>query len=75
MTLEELQTRLGAYLAAEIAILQSQEYTVGNGSNARRNRRADLVEVRKGIADTRAEIALLQPAGARPRRIMYLRPF
>ena len=73
--LEQAQQRLNAYLAAELKILQSQEYQVGNGGTARRNRRADLEPVQAGIREARAEIAQLQATAARSRRVTYLRPF
>lgn len=55
-TLAELQTRRNAYAAAELSILRSQEYQVGQGGSARRNRRADLEQVRAAIADLDAQI-------------------
>lgn len=70
--LAQAQARLQQYLDAEARILQSQEYVVGQGGTARRNRRADLEQVRAGIAECRADIARLQPAG---RRVTYLRPY
>lgn len=73
--LELAQQRLDAYLAAEARILQSQEYTVGQGGTARRNRRADLEQVQAGIKAVRAEIDQLQAVANRARRITYLRPF
>lgn len=69
-----LRTRLQSYLDAEARILQSQEYTIGNGGTARRNRRADLEQVRAGIADCEAQIAQLEAAAARTRRVFTLRP-
>lgn len=72
--LELAQQRLANYLAAEARILQSQEYTVGQGGTARRNRRADLDQVQAGIKTTQAEIAALQAAQTGARRITYLRP-
>lgn len=66
--------RLQAYLDAEVRILQSQEYTVGSGGTARRNRRAELESVQAGIRDCRAEIARLEAAQSGVRRITYLRP-
>ncbi len=75
MTFEELNARLASYLAAEAAILKAQEYTVGQGSTARRLTRADLAEVRQAIADIRAEIAQLNAVKARTRRVVYLRPY
>ena len=68
----QAQARLQQYLDAESRILQSQEYVVGQGGTARRNRRADLEQVRAGIAECRAEIARLQPNA---RRVTYLRPY
>ena len=71
--LELAQQRLANYLAAEARILESQEYTVGQGGTARRNRRAELEQVQVGIKTAQAEIASLQAAQA-GRRITYLRP-
>ena len=70
--LAQAQARLQQYLDAESRILQSQEYVVGQGGTARRNRRADLEQVLAGIAECRAEIARLQPNA---RRVTYLRPY
>ena len=64
-TLQELQDRRTAYLAAELKILQSQEYQVGQGGSSRRNRRADLDQVRAAIADLDAKIAATIAAGTR----------
>lgn len=72
----DLTARLARYLAAEQNILTSQEYTVGQGGAARKNRRAELDSVRE-------EIRLIQldvdkhpdnPAARGARRIRYLRP-
>lgn len=73
--LESAQARLAMYLEAEAKILQAQEYTVGQGSTARRLARADLAEVRDQITQLQREVAALQPTGSRPRRVMYLRPY
>lgn len=62
MTLDQLKTRRDAYLAAELRILQSQEYRVGDGGNFRSNRRAELKEVRDAIAELDRQIAALEPA-------------
>jgi hypothetical protein len=44
------QARLDEYLAAELAVLGNQEYTIGSGTaGSRRLRRADLSEIRQGI--------------------------
>ena len=76
MTLAQLQSRLASYLDAETRILQSQEYSVGQGGTARRNRRADLAEVRDEIAKLNTQIAAHPDnAAARAvRRVRYLRP-
>lgn len=65
--LEELQTRRAAYVAAELKILQSQEYQVGQGGTQRRNVRAELEQVRAGIAqlDTQIDAETASAAGAR----------
>lgn len=75
MTREQLQARLDAYLAAETKILQAQDYTIGQGSTARRLTRADLAEVRSAITDLRSQIAQLDNVTQRARRVVYLRPF
>lgn len=72
--LEQAQQRLANYLAAEARILQSQEYTVGQGGTARRTRRAELEQVQSGIREVRIEIAKLAGAATRRGRVSYLRP-
>lgn len=74
MTLQQLQDRLVSYLAAEQRILQSQEYQVGQGGTARRNRRADLAEVRDEIAKINVQIAAHPDSNRNVRRVRYLRP-
>lgn len=76
MTYAQLITRLAEYMAAESKVLQSQEYTVGQGGGARRNRRADLADIRAEIASINAQIAAApdNPANVGARRIRYLRP-
>jgi hypothetical protein len=71
MTLEQLQQRLQAYLDAEAKILQSQEYTIGDGGTARRNKRAELDSVQAEITRLQALIAKAEAAN-RP-RILYVR--
>lgn len=77
MTTEvELQTRLTAYLNAEAAILSgAQEYTIGNGSTARRLVRAELETIQRVIKEIRAELTALTAITTRARRPIYLRPF
>lgn len=79
MSAEELQSwkdRLTRYLDAEKRILDSQEYQIGQGSAARRNRRAELQQVQKGISECQQKIGQLQAASSpRGRRIVRLRPY
>lgn len=72
MTLDELQTRRSAYMAAELKILQGQEYTISDGVANRQLRRADLAEVRAAIAEIEGQIALAMQAAV-TRRIIYIR--
>lgn len=75
-SLADLQTRLAEYRAAETRILQSQEYTVGQGGAARRNRRAELADVQAQIKALELDIDKHpdNPAARGARRIRYLRP-
>lgn len=73
MTLQQLTDRRAAYLAAELKILESQEYNVGQGSTARRNRRADLAEVRDQISLLDRQITQLENASSGVRRVRYIR--
>ena len=76
LTLEQWRSRLADYIAAEQRILQSQEYMIGNGGTARRNRRADLERVQAGIKECAEEIAKLESASnPRTRRVFRLRPY
>lgn len=72
--LEQARTRLQSYLDAEKRILDSQEYMIGNGQTARRNRRADLAAVHAGIQQCRADIERLEGRAGRVRRVAYLSP-
>lgn len=74
MTLEELQARKAAYLAAELKILESQEYTVGDGVANRRNRRADLEQVRDELKLIDQQIEALVARSTGRRRVFYARP-
>ena len=62
-TVAELRARRAQYLAAEAKILEAQEYQVGHGVTARRNRRADLEQVREEIARLDAAIAIAEATG------------
>ncbi len=71
-----LVARLASYLEAEAKILKAQDFTVGQGSTARRLTRADLGEVRADIANLQIQVNGHpdNPANAGARRIRYLRP-
>lgn len=73
-TLLELQERRAAYVAAELKILQSQEYQVGQGGNARRNRRAELADVQAAIKDLDTQINAMSPAISGARRMYRMVP-
>lgn len=75
-TIAELQTRLSEYRAAESRILRSQEYSVGQGGAARRNRRPELERVQTKISELELQIDKHpdNPATRGARRIRYLRP-
>lgn len=73
MTRDQLQARLDAYLAAELKILQGQETVIGDGSTARRLRRADLADVRAQIETLRTQIERLDATTTGARRVMYIR--
>ena len=76
ITLQEWRDRLANYIAAEMRILESQEYVIGGATTGRRNRRADLETVQAGIRECRAEIAKLETASnPRTRRVFRLRPY
>ena len=77
-TFAELKSRLESYVAAERAILSgAQEYQIGQGSAARRLRRADLAEIRAAIAALQQQIDEHPDNATRQRRrgVFYLRPF
>lgn len=67
ITLTTAQTQLDAYLAAETAILNGQEYVIGS----RRLKRADLASVQAGITLWNQRV---QDLTARQRRGRYVVP-
>ena len=71
---DTLQARRDQYVAAETKILLKQEYTIGDGSTARRMRYADLAEVRTTIETLTAQIQRLDAQASGARRVMYARP-
>lgn len=66
-----LQARRAAYVAAELKILSSQEYQVGQGGNQRRSRRAELEVVRDAIKDLDAQISAAVAQASPGARRMY----
>ena len=60
ITLEQAESRLTAYMAAETAVLGGQEYSIAG----RRLRRADLVEIRAGIREWDAKVKELSNSAA-----------
>lgn len=74
MTLEELQAEKAKFLAARDRILESQEYTVGDGVANRRNRRAELEEVNRELRWIDQQIETLVARSSGRRRVFYARP-
>ena len=64
------QAQLDAYVAAELAILEGQEYVKGD----RRLKRADLAEVRAGITLWDRRVKELTASAAGRGRSITLRP-
>jgi hypothetical protein len=73
MTLAELITRRAAYMAAELKILDGQEYRIRDGVIDRMMRRADLEVVQLTIKDLDRQIEVLSAQAAGTRRVLYLR--
>lgn len=74
-TVAEIQSRLAAYKAAELKILEGQDYTISDGAGgiSRRLRRADLEQVRLVITELEAQLAAAAAEEAGVRRVLYLR--
>ena len=60
ITLAQAQETLAAYVAAELAVLKGQEYTI----SGRTLRRADLKSIQDGIAAWEARVSDLQAQAA-----------
>ena len=75
MTLQQLQDRLNAYLAAETAILGgAQETEVQPGNGARyKYRQADLAVIQAEISKLRVDIASAELSQRRDSRVCYVR--
>lgn len=68
ITLEQAQTQLAAWLAADAAISRNQEYEIDEGGQRRHLVRADAAVVTQKIAFWQAKVAALAPAAAGGRR-------
>jgi hypothetical protein len=71
ITLDQAQTQLTAYLAAETAILGGQSYSI----NGRELRRAQLAEVQKGIETWNSrvqQLSIRQSGRSRSRTVVAL---
>ena len=66
--IEMLKARLQMYYDAEQAILNSQEYYIGD----RRLRRPDLSAVRAAISDLEDEIAMIEKSIGRVKRVTFI---
>lgn len=71
--LQELIDRRAEYRTAESKALKSQEYNIGGGGDSRRNRMADLQQIREQIAILDTQIAAAQSAASGVRRVRYFR--
>lgn len=73
MDLQTLKDRRAQYLAAEVAILKRQEYSIDVEGGSRRVRFADLAMVQGEIRRLDREIEGLEGAAVGRRRVRYLR--
>lgn len=71
ITLEIAEQRLADYLAAELAVLGGQSYTI---MGSRSMTRANLAEIREGIRFWRSEVQELEARQTRIPRSITLRP-
>lgn len=71
ITLEIAEQRLADYLAAELAVLGGQSYTI---MGSRSMTRANLAEIREGIRFWRSEVLELEAKRTRIPRSITLRP-
>lgn len=70
ITLAQAQSQLDAYLAAEIAVLSGQEYTIAG----RRLVRADLANIQAGIRTWSAKVEDLTLKASGSSRAIRMRP-
>lgn len=74
-TLTQAQAQLDAWLAASLAVAQSQEYEIDTGNGRRRLKRADAAEINAQVVFWRREVDALTPsAGGGRRRTRYVVP-
>lgn len=71
ITLEIAEQRLADYLAAELAVLGGQSYTI---MGSRSMTRANLAEIREGIRFWRSEVLELEARRTKIPRSITLRP-
>lgn len=71
ITLEIAEQRLADYLAAELAVLGGQSYTI---MGSRSMTRANLAEIREGIRFWRSEVQELEAKRTTIPRSITLRP-
>jgi hypothetical protein len=67
MSLSTKQALLDEYIAAEIAVLKNQSYTIKD----RTYTRADLAAIQKGRKDLEDEIAQIQAGGMKVKRVLF----
>ena len=72
ITHAQAQDRLDAYMAAELAVLQGQEYRIGE----RLLKRADLAEIRSGIImwENKVNELAMSDEGTGRGRVARMRP-
>lgn len=59
ITLESAQAQLDAWLAASMAVAQSQSYEIDTGTSRRKLTRADAAEIRDWVSYWNAEVRRL----------------
>ena len=67
-TLTQAQAQLDAWLAASLAVAQSQSYEIDSGNGRRKLTRANAAEITAQITFWRREVESLTPASAGGRR-------
>lgn len=75
ITLEQAEAQLAAWLAASLAVAQSQSYEIETGNGRRKLQRADAVEIRQMIKHWQTQVTALTPGAAGGRkRTRYIVP-